>query len=503
MTTGNQGTFDLRILIDLQAAQCASRDRGIGRYALALALGIARHRGAHDVLIALSDLFPQTIAPLRAVFHGVLPQENIRVWSAQGGVATSDPFNAARRSRSEAQREAFFASLHPDIAVVTSLFEGLGDDCVTSVNQYATLPTAVVFYDLIPLIFKETYLEQPPVAAWYEGKLKQLTRAELLLSISASARLEAIDLLGFDPARIVNISAGADPEFQPRPISQSDVNHLRDSYGLELPFVLYTGATDPRKNIGGLIRAYTRLPESLRKAHQLAIVCTVRPEERVRLESLAEEAGLGPAELVITDYVPDNDLLTLYNACTLFVLPSLHEGFGLPALEAMQCGRAVIASNTSSLPEVIGRPDALFDPRDELEMSAKLQQGLEDRSFRAELEHHGPMQAARFSWDTTAQRAIAAMTNAVGRRASAALPLGRQARKRLAYVSPLPPERCGISTYSAELLPFLNKWYEIDVIVDQSDVTGNWIFETCQRRDIGWFRAHFREYDRILYHFGN
>ena len=495
--------FDLRILIDLQGAQGSSRNRGIGRYALALALGIARNKGAHDVFIALSDLFPQTIAPLRAVFHGVLPEENIRVWSALANVAESDSSNATRRANSEALREALFVSLRPDMVVVTSLFEGLGDNCITSVNKYATLTTAVVLYDLIPLIYKETYLERPEIASWYKGKLEQLKGAELLLAISNSARREAIDLLGFNPARTINISSAADLQFQPRPVSQRDMNHLRDCYGLKRRFVMYTGGIDLRKNIDGLIRAYARLPKILREAYQLTIVCSIRPEEREKLERIAAEAEMAPDELVMTGYVPEHDLLTLYNACTFFIMPSLHEGFGLPALEAMQCGKAVIASNTSSFPEVVGRPDALFDPRDELAIAAKLKQGLVDDEFRTELERHGPVQAARFSWDATAQRAIAAIVSVVERRAAAAFPFRSPERKRLAYVSPLPPERSGISTYSAELLPFLNEWYEIDVIVDQSGVTRNGILETCERRDIGWFRVHFREYDRILYHFGN
>ena len=245
--------------------------------------------------------------------------------------------------------------------------------------------------------------------------------------------------------------------------------------------------------------------KSLRQdSHQLAIVCSIRPEDRATFERIGAEAGLALDELVMTGYVPDNDLVTLYNACTLFVMPSLHEGFSLPALEAMRCRKAVIASNTSSLPEVVGRPDALFDPRDELAITAKLNQVIEDDKFRTELERHGPVQAAQFSWDATAERAIAAIVSAVERRAVSAFPLRPPERKRLAYVSPLPPERSGISAYSAELLPMLKEWYEIDVIVVQSTSPREVGFhQTCPRRDIGWFRAHFREYDRILYHFGN
>ena len=111
---------------------------------------------------------------------------------------------------------------------------------------------------------------------------------------------------------------------------------------------------------------------------------------------------------MLTGFVPEEDLLVLYNLCKAFVFPSWHEGFGLPALEAMSCGRAVIGANTSSVPEVIGRDDALFDPMSDSSIAAKLEEVLTNDAFRSELERHGLEQAKRFSWDASAQRAIAA-----------------------------------------------------------------------------------------------
>ena len=171
---------------------------------------------------------------------------------------------------------------------------------------------------------------------------------------------------------------------------------------------MYTGGIDHRKNIEGLIRAYSLLPKPIRAGHQLAIVCSIQPPSRTALETLAKEKGLTANELVLTGFVPEEDLLTLYNLCKAFIFPSWHEGFGLPALEAMSCGRAVIGANTSSLPEVIGRDDALFDPMNDTAIAEKLAQVLTDDAFRSELEQHGLEQAKLFSWDASAQRAIAA-----------------------------------------------------------------------------------------------
>ena len=175
------------------------------------------------------------------------------------------------------------------------------------------------------------------------------------------------------------------------------------------PFLMYTGAIDHRKNIEGLIRAGARLAPALRRAHQLAIVCAVQPHHRSALEQLAHAHGLAGSELVLTGFVAEDDLARLYNLCTAFVFPSWHEGFGLPALEAMACGRAVIGANTSSVPEVIGRGDALFDPHDEADMAERMAQVLGDAAFRAQLEHHGLERPRRFSWEATADRALQAM----------------------------------------------------------------------------------------------
>lgn len=400
----------MRIVIDLQGAQSSgSRHRGIGRYSLSLAQAIARNRGGHEVLIALNGLFADTIAPIRLAFAGLLPPESLRVWHSPGPVSHSDGGNQWRRKTAELLREAFLASLRPDLVLVSSLFEGLADDAVTSVGLLSrTVPTAVVLYDLIPLIRRRPYLDNPAVESWYESKLGQLRRADLLLAISESSRQEGMRHLGFLADACVSISSAADPHFRQLAPSPARERETRARYGLAREFLMYTGGIDHRKNIEGLVRAYARLPRTLRAGHQLAIICTIEPHHRQALETLARDHRLGRDELVLTGFVPDDDLVSLYNLCKAFVFPSWHEGFGLPALEAMCCGRAVVAANTSSLPEVVGLEEALFDPHDESAMTAKLAQVLADDSFRERLERHGKDRSRRFSWDASARSALAA-----------------------------------------------------------------------------------------------
>ena len=493
----------MRIVIDMQGAQSTgSRNRGIGRYTQSLVQAIVANRGQHEVIIALNGAFSGSIAPIRAAFERDLPVQNIRVWNVPGPVSTADDKHRWRRKTGELVREAFLASLCPDVVLVTSLFEGLSDDAVSSVGLLSrTVPTAVILYDLIPLIQRHHYLQNPVVEAWYENKLDHLRRADILLAISESSRQEGIRYLGFSETDCVRISTAADAHFRPTTIDAEEEEAIRKRYGLARPFVMYTGGIDHRKNIEGLIRAYALLPVELRARHQLAIVCSIQVHSRDELEALARAHQLGPDELVLTGFVPEEDLLALYNLCRMFVFPSWHEGFGLPALEAMSCGKAVVGANTSSLPEVIGRADALFDPHSDTAIAAKLAQVLTDNAFRADLERHGIEQARLFSWDASARRTIAALeAHQVARGAPA-----RHMPKRLAlaFVSPLPPARSGIADYSAELLPELARHYDIDVITPQAEVSNPWIKANCGVRDPAWFSKHAGRYDRVLYHFGN
>ena len=495
----------MRIVIDLQGAQTSgSRLRGIGRYSLSLTKAIVRNREKHELFIVLNGLFPETIESIRSEFADLLPQQNILVWCSLEAVYMQDEANSLRRKSAEIMREAFLSDLNPDVIMVTSLFEGLGDNAITSVGLLHRIPTAVILYDLIPLIYRLPYLENVVVEQWYEEKLGHLRRTDLLLAISASSRQEAINHLGFPIEQVVNVGAAADPQFRQREIPTGSSVDIRKRLGLTKPFVMYTGGIDHRKNIEGLIAAFALLPEDLRMSHQLAIVCKVDETARAALMQHARKHHLVTNAIVLTGYIPEDDLIALYHLCSVFVFPSWHEGFGLPALEAMACGAPVIASNTSSLPEVVGWEDALFDPFDISSISSKLTQALIDSDFRRKLIARGLQQAGRFSWDESARRAIAALEDLHARGIEPTADFSRNLRRqKLAYVSPLPPEKSGISDYSAELLPELSRFYEIEIITDQEVIQPAWLRDSFPIRATTWFSQNARRYDRVLYHFGN
>ena len=496
----------MRIVVDLQGAQSLdSRARGVGRYTVALTQALARTAGEHEIILALNGIFPETIGPIHTLFDGLLPPENIKVWYPSGPLASHDSENHWRGKAANQIREAFFASLNPDVVLVCSLFEGFSDDAATSVKAFSDeTPTVVILYDLIPHIYADRYLVDPRMNAWYRGKIEDLCRCDLWLAISESSRREGLEYLQLPEDRCISISTDADPYFRNVAITDAQEASIRDKYGLHSPFVMYTGGIDHRKNIDGLINAFSLLPASLRRTHQLAVVCSARPENKRHIEELASKLNLDKENIVVTGFVPEEDLLALYNLCALFVFPSWHEGFGLPALEAMRCGAPVIGSNTSSLPEVIGLADAQFDPHSPAEIAALMQKALTDENFRAALIDNGKARAKQFSWDRSAKIAAEAIERLCLERQHARehTPESR-ARKKLAFVSPLPPERSGIADYSADLLPFLSEYYDIEVVVCQESINDSWVNRSCQVRSVDWMIKNADSYDRVIYHFGN
>ncbi|MFZ6875209.1 glycosyltransferase [Undibacterium sp. Di27W] len=499
----------MRILIDLQACQSTgSRHRGIGRYSLALAQAMASNAGNHEVHLLLNSLFADSLEPVRLAFEQLVAPQHIHYWKSPGPVSELDHRNRWRTRAGELVREQALAEWRPDIVHVSSLFEGLTDDALTSVGLNGEYqPTAVTLYDLIPLINAKPYLENAQVKAWYLRKIQALKRADLLLAISASSRREGLECLHLPPERIVNISSAVDDRFYVQDPDPVVLQGIKNRFGLQRPYVMYTGGIDLRKNVEALIRSFAKLPSEVRKNYQLAIVCSVQDADRVRLQKLAADAGLASNDVILTGYVADEDLPLLYHACTLFVFPSWHEGFGLPALEAMSCGAPVIASNTSSLPEVIGREDALFNPYDEQAITGKMLSALKDENYLQSLREHGVQQARKFSWDASAKTAITAFEAQHeyqrSRQAVFVSQLQDQIKPRLAYFSPLPPERSGIADFSAELLPELAVYYDIELIVDQQEIGDLWLAANFPVRSWQWFEQHADRYQRVLYNLGN
>jgi glycosyltransferase involved in cell wall biosynthesis len=313
-----------------------------------------------------------------------------------------------------------------------------------------------------------------------------------------------IDRLDFPADRIVTIEGAADPRFHAGPVSDERKRELLGPLGLSKPYIMYTGGIDHRKNVEGTIRAFGLLPPEIRRIHQFAVVCNVDESDRIRLQRLVKSCGLPRESVVLTGFVPDDDLVDLYRCCELSVFPSKYEGFGLPVLEAMSCGAPTIAANASSLPEVVGRRDALFSADSDGEIAAAIAHALSDKDFRSSLRAHALERSRMYSWQRVADRANDAWCDALARKSEHVAVAMSASRPRLAIVTPLLPERSGIADFITELLPPLAEYFRIDLF-------------GCEDADADRYRAMgfdvhpwqtlpatWLNYERgVLYQFGN
>jgi glycosyltransferase involved in cell wall biosynthesis len=175
----------LRIVLDLEAAQMPqSRQRGIGRYSLALAQALLRHRGPHEILVALNGMYSGTVDATLEQLDGLVARKDVRIWhSAQPAQA---PANAQEKRAMQLVREAFFASLDADVVHVSSVFPFGPFSLPTVGGGRARHRTSVTLYDLIPHLRRDVYLRDPQAAEAYDEQLAQLRRADLWLAISES-----------------------------------------------------------------------------------------------------------------------------------------------------------------------------------------------------------------------------------------------------------------------------------------------------------------------------
>lgn len=510
----------MRIVFDMQACQSpGSRTRGIGRYTFAHVHAFIKLATEHEVILILNNAFGEAIDLVRQDFADVLDPANIRIFNAMSGLYDVSPGNRWRHDASLELYQDFVRALKPDVFHVCSLFEGYNDAVTGIVDNHGGI-NCITLYDLIPYQYQKDYLPNELVQDWYVRKLQCIKNADMLLAISASSRQESIDILSQAPDRVVNISSAIGDHFCVSPCSAERTLELQAKFGLHHEYILYTGGIDWRKNIEGLIVAYALLPHVLRDGLQLAVVCSIDLSSRERLQALAKASGLAAHELILTGFVTEEELVDLYNMAKLFVFPSLHEGFGLPALEAMACGIPTLVSNTSSLPEVVNRADMQFDPRDPRAISQAIIDTLDNPQRMADLREHGLRQAKMFSWERTAEVTLQAFEDALARKRAETpffegktlLPTTERPSEgrptpgplpRLAFVSPVPPSESGIADYSAELLPELARYYEIDIITPQEEVTHHWVRGCFPKRTPEWFSQNAASYDRVLYHFGN
>jgi len=229
-----------------------------------------------------------------------------------------------------------------------------------------------------------------------------LRQADAIVADSECTRGDAARLCGVEPAKIQVIHLGVDPCFQPA--TEKAKTALREKLGLPSRIILALGTLEPRKNLVGLVRAYSLLRKRGVR-HRLVITGEAGWRYKDFFRAI-RDLGLGE-HVSATGYLPDCDLPALYSCAEVFAFPSLYEGFGLPVLEAMACGTPVACSSASSLAEVAGPAAAYFDPNRTTGIADAIEELLNDSSLRHCLSEKGRIRASGFSWERTAQETAA------------------------------------------------------------------------------------------------
>lgn len=262
--------------------------------------------------------------------------------------------------------------------------------------------SVITIHDLAFLIYPHFLTKD---AARYYGQIDRAVRdAHQIIAVSQSTKNDLIRMLGTPEDKISVIYEAADPVFRPLDRAEA-LQQVQALYDLPDEFILFVSTIEPRKNVGGLLRAYRRLRDDYKLTPKLVLVGAPGWLSD-DVYALVDKLNLRP-HTVFLGRVDGPTLRYLYNAAQCLVHPAFYEGFGLTPLEAMACGTPVIVSNISSLPEVVGDAALLVNPECDDEITVALWRLLTDQALRAELRAKGLQRAAAFSWSRAAEQTMA------------------------------------------------------------------------------------------------
>lgn len=262
----------------------------------------------------------------------------------------------------------------------------------------------VTIHDLAYFDYPECF-DGAQIGRWKRDVKWLADQATMVITVSEFARGTIVERLGVDPHRIrVTYHGVSRMFFEGTPSAPFDATQSR--FGIRRPYVLFVSTVQPNKNVARLLEAFDLLRRSELRGWQLVVAgqpgWLVGP-----IFAAAEKMGVG-GDIVFTGFVEDGILAELYRHAEVFVLPSLAEGFGIPAIEAMACGAPVVVSKTGALPEIVGDAGVLVDPYSCEDIARGILEAATDQTLRASLVARGSIRASVFRWERTARETVAA-----------------------------------------------------------------------------------------------
>ncbi len=264
-------------------------------------------------------------------------------------------------------------------------------------------PYAVTAHDMIQSALMERYYSSFKHKIHIAKQVEALNGAELIIAVSHFTKKDVVKHAGVDPGKVTVIHNGVAPDFKP------GIKGTTDRFSLPEKFILNVGGIDKRKNMELLFDSFDSLLD-IDPDFYLVITGAIEsdPQYQKFLNTLSRRSLASRA--IAPGYVTKEELVLLYNRATVFVYPSLYEGFGLPILEAMACGTPVISTNRSSIPEVAGEAARLLDPDEPEAFAQALARIAQSEEEREQMSRAGIKRAAQFSWDACARKTWEALS---------------------------------------------------------------------------------------------
>ena len=339
--------------------------------------------------------------------------------SAELGIRLAATGSPLRRGRNLAYRgllgtqrrlEARYPPIEPLSLAAADLYHSPMHAIPPQVKVRRGLGTLLTVYDLIPILHPQFFKATATNSRNATVILQSILPDGWALCISEATKADLCNYLPIAPERVRVTYLAADPDLFYPCTDPEQQAAIRQKYGIpaEVPYLLSVNTLEPRKNMAHAISAFARLVQEQAIPDLCFVLVGARGWDYGAIfDTIAHTPGLA-ARVIVTGYVADSDLAALYSGALAFVYPSLYEGFGLPPLEAMQCGVPVITSNTAALPEVVGDAGLLVDPHDEDALCQALWTLYRDADQRATLAAAGIARARQFSWAQTVAQTLAA-----------------------------------------------------------------------------------------------
>jgi len=267
-------------------------------------------------------------------------------------------------------------------------------------------PTVVTIHDVIPMRLP-AYQPDAKVKAYMQLVANAAHRATMIITVSQHAKQDMVDALKLPAERIRVIYEAAGDEYKPV-TDPATLAKVRAKYGLGERYVFYLGGLDQRKNVPQLVRAFAQLYGQLGDP-KLQLLIAGNPDKQkgpLFPDPRPVAADLGMTGQIVYRFIDEEDKPAMYSGASLFVFPSLYEGFGLTPLEAMSCGTPVVCSNRTSLPEVVGDAALIVDPEDTRALVEAMRRVLTNEELRKDLRARSLQRATQFNWNKTADETI-------------------------------------------------------------------------------------------------